>query len=98
MKQKPFSVLILGIFLCSIVFWVYLIFNTQQLLQNDAIGYEQLGRLIHTQGFVAYFQTGPNREPFYPSLVALSMYFETILTIQNSLNTTKIRPRNISQP
>ncbi len=81
MKQKPFSVIILGVFLSSLLFWIYLIFNTQQVLENDAIGYEQLGRLIHTQGYIPYFETGPNREPFYPSLVALSMYLEPMLSI-----------------
>ena len=43
------------------------------LIIQDAIGYEYLGKLLNDQGWLAYFQTGPNREPVYPFLISISM-------------------------
>jgi len=39
----------------------------------DAIGYESLGKMLAEKGWSEYFLTGPNREPFYPLLVSVSM-------------------------
>ncbi len=43
------------------------------IIQDDSIGYEYLGKLINEKGLIEYFRTGPNREPLYPFLIALSM-------------------------
>ncbi|MDP2652858.1 MAG: hypothetical protein Q8Q08_02380 [Candidatus Omnitrophota bacterium] len=55
------------------LYWAYLSFVTQMIVVHDSVNYEFLGRLIKDQGFPAYFQTGPHREPFYPILIALAM-------------------------
>lgn len=60
-------------FLASFVYWVYLVFNTGMIIEYDAISYERLGRIIAEHGWLEFFKTGPNREPFYPLLVAISM-------------------------
>ena len=44
------------------------------IIEHDAAGYEYLGRLIYHNGFVGFLKTGPNREPLYPLLTAMSMF------------------------
>lgn len=39
----------------------------------DALGYEAIGQTIHEQGWREYFKNGPQREPFYPFTIAVSM-------------------------
>ena len=39
----------------------------------DALGYESIGRTIKEQGWLEYFRAGPQREPFYPWTIAVSM-------------------------
>ncbi len=76
-------------FLCCLPYWTYLFFHAQMIIQQDAIGYESLGRLIWEQGWKSYFTTGPNREPLYPALISLSMglshltgiFYQKILTL-----------------
>lgn len=53
--------------------WLYLLFSSQILIQFDAIGYEHLGILFYKKGWIEFFQTGPNREPFYPLLISFTM-------------------------
>lgn len=67
------SVPILLAFTASLVYWLYLFFTTTMLIQWDSIGYQSLGTLIHEQGWISYFQTGPNREPIYPFIISISM-------------------------
>ena len=55
------------------LYWVYLIFASQMSISADAVGYEDLGRMLQTKGFLAYFVTGPNREPIFPFLISLAM-------------------------
>ncbi len=76
MKQIPLPRIILAVFLVSIIWWFYLCFNTQPQLVHDALGYQQLGRLLQHEGFSAYLKQGPNREPIYPLLVSLAMHLE----------------------
>lgn len=59
-------------FLCC-CYWFFLACSSEFIVLHDSIGYEQSGRLINTQGWSEYFRTGPNREPFYPFLISLSM-------------------------
>jgi hypothetical protein len=70
--------IIVGVFLLSLIYWCYLALTTQMDIVFDSVGYQSLGRMIYTQGWVSYFTTGPNREPVYPLLVAASMAFEHI--------------------
>lgn len=74
--ENPVGLTILNIvcYLLPLLYWFYLACTTQMLLQHDAVGYEQLGRLLQEKGWLAYFQGGPNREPLYPLLVSLSMH------------------------
>lgn len=74
MKLFPLPRAILIIFFLSLCYWIYLACSTSMHISCDAIGYQNLGRLLKENGFLPYFQTGPNREPIYPSLVALSMH------------------------
>ena len=78
MKQPLFPPSIAGVFLLSLAYWLYLSLTTSMVIVFDAVGYESLGRMIYTQGWVSYFTTGPNNEPVYPLLVATSMAFEHI--------------------
>lgn len=73
-KAKPDQIVISIVFTLSILFWVYLSFICQMYLWHDALGYEQLGRLLYNEGWIEYFKTGPNREPIYPWLVSISMH------------------------
>ena len=61
------------IFLISWGYWLYLAFSSNMTVQFDSIGYEQLGALVASKGWVEYFRTGPHREPLYPLLISLSM-------------------------
>lgn len=65
-------------FLVSIVYWVYLAFNARMVIVYDSVGYELLGKMIADKGWIEFFKTGPNREPFYPALIALSMRIGSI--------------------
>jgi len=78
MKQSPFPPSIAAIFILSLAYWSYLGTTTGMIIFFDAIGYESLGRMIQTQGWVSYFTNGPNREGLYPLLIAVSMAFEHI--------------------
>ena len=73
MKQTPLPRIISGVFLLSSLYWIYLAGHTQMDISCDAIGYQQLGQMLHQQGFLAYYQTGIHNEPIYPSLIALAM-------------------------
>lgn len=68
---KSFAVLIP--FLLTLVYWIFLIPNSSMEIKHDALGYEQLGTMIAEDGWIEYFKTGPNREPFYPFTVAVSI-------------------------
>lgn len=61
-----------ALFLCG-CYWFFIACSSEFIILHDSIGYEQIGQLINTQGWVEYFRTGPNREPFYPFLISLSM-------------------------
>jgi hypothetical protein len=65
---------IAGVFLLSLLYWLYLSQTTRMSITADAICYESLGRMIYSQGWISYFTTGPNREPLYPLLIAASMH------------------------
>ncbi|HBR15291.1 MAG TPA: hypothetical protein DD723_07095 [Candidatus Omnitrophica bacterium] len=73
--------LILPAFLISFLYLFYLACTTQMILFHDAIGYEYLGSMIHTDGWIHYFKTGPHREPVYPSMIALSMHLGERLSL-----------------
>ncbi|MBF0384961.1 MAG: hypothetical protein HQL27_03725 [Candidatus Omnitrophica bacterium] len=73
-KIKP---VIFMFFLC-IVYWVYLIFNTEMPVVFDSLDYEALGKMIANEGWVQYFKTGPNREPLYPFLISISVRLAAI--------------------
>jgi len=60
-------------FIIPLLWWVYLFFTTQIVVVFDAASYEDLGKMIVHQGWGEFFRTGPNREPMFPALVALSM-------------------------
>ena len=61
---------IFGLCFC---YWIYLFFSSRMVIAMDAISYEKLGELIYRDGWLAYFRTGPNREPLYPFLISISM-------------------------
>jgi len=73
LNQISYPPIILAVFLASMVYWVYLALTSSMIIVFDAVGYESFGRMIQTQGWIPYFTSGPNREPFYPFLISLSM-------------------------
>ncbi len=79
-KNLKHSPLILIVFTVSILYWIYLSFICQMYLWHDALGYEQLGKMLHKNGWIEYFKTGPNREPIYPWLVSTSMHIAEMLS------------------
>lgn len=68
------------IFLACIFYWLYLLPNAHMAIKFDAVGYEQLGEMIHEKGWLEYFKTGPNREPLYPASIAGSMYIGNLIS------------------
>lgn len=70
MKQR---LILLTVFGACFIYWTYLILHAEMLIRFDAIGYQQLGSLIHDKGWIEFFKTGPHREPLYPFLIAVSM-------------------------
>jgi len=72
----PFSPSIAGVFLLSLVYWLYLSVTVHMAIVFDSINYVALGKMLYAHGWIDYFKTGPNREPLYPLLIALSMHIE----------------------
>ena len=68
-------------FAASIIYWIYLFFTSTMAIAHDSIGYQSLGTLIYEQGWVPYFQTGPNREPFYPFIISISISLGKIFSV-----------------
>ena len=60
-------------FVLSFFFWGYLFVTTEPRIVYDAMHFQSLGEIIHKDGWIEYFQRGPNREPLYPLLVSISM-------------------------
>jgi len=77
-KNFPF---IAFIFILCALYWLYLAYVSQMIIANDAAGYEDLGRVIFQKGWVEFLKTGPNREPFYPWLVSISMRLAEIFSL-----------------
>jgi len=69
------------IFLLSSIYWLYLALHTHMLLSYDASNYEELGKMLQSKGLIFFLKTGPQREPMYPLLVAISMNLEQLLGI-----------------
>lgn len=67
--------------LACLAYWTYLACTSQMYIIYDSEGYEQLGRLLHNQGWKAYFVQGPNREPLYPWLISISMGLGSMLSV-----------------
>lgn len=80
-KKQFFQRSIFWAFLLSFIYWFYLVLSTHMVIKCDAIDYEALGKMLSQKGWLEYFRTGPNREPFYPALVALSVSLGKIFGI-----------------
>ncbi len=70
---NPASCILQMIIALVILYWAYIAYMTQPILMYDAQSFVDLGIRIHDNGWKEYFISGPNREPFYPFLIALSM-------------------------
>ncbi len=79
--KELFSPAILVSLAACFFYWIYLGVSTSMIIMHDAIGYEELGQLLVDQGWKAYIETGPNREPFYPFLISISMRIGSYLSI-----------------
>jgi len=73
MKEKIQNKLIIAAFATSLSYWIYLFFTSTMPIVYDSISYQELGKLIHDEGLIKYFQDGPLREPLYPFIVSISM-------------------------
>ncbi len=79
MKRNSLPPIILGVFLLSLLYWIYLALNTRMVIVFDSVDYRDFGRMIQQHGFFpAYFENGPRNEPLYPLLMALSMQLEGV--------------------
>jgi len=78
LNQPLLPPIIAGIFFLSLVYWLYLACTTRMDIVYDAIEYQNLGKLLNTQGWIEYFKVGPCREPIYPFLVSISMHLESV--------------------
>ena len=90
--RKSFGNPINLVFVVSVLYWIYLILTSRMVIVYDATAYENLGKMIVDHGWVEFFKSGPNREPFYPALIAFSMslgkvfgisyqFFQTIIQL-----------------
>lgn len=68
-------------FALSLAYWTYLFFFSQMSIVFDACGYEAAGKLIHEAGWVTFFKTGPQREPFYSLLISISFALSELFNI-----------------
>ncbi|MCB9770987.1 MAG: hypothetical protein H6754_00325 [Candidatus Omnitrophica bacterium] len=59
----------------SFIYWIYLLCTSQTEIKWDSLDYQNLGYMIYHQGWGEFFRTGPNREPLYPLLISISMFF-----------------------
>ncbi|OGX37797.1 MAG: hypothetical protein A3C36_03505 [Omnitrophica WOR_2 bacterium RIFCSPHIGHO2_02_FULL_52_10] len=80
-QSEIFSNSVFWAFALSMIYWAYLFFTAVPSIVHDAIGYEDLGRVLSREGWLKYFQTGPNREPLYPLLISISMSIADIFSI-----------------
>lgn len=60
-------------FILSFIYWGYLFVSTTPDISFDAMGYQRLGSVLSEKGLYEYLQTGPQREPLYPFIVAIAM-------------------------
>ncbi|OGX07489.1 MAG: hypothetical protein A2Y06_00290 [Omnitrophica WOR_2 bacterium GWA2_37_7] len=72
-SSNKISKLVLFAFILSILYWIYLFLISQMLIIQDALGYKELGELIANKGWIEYISRGPQREPFYPFLISISL-------------------------
>ncbi|MDE2221762.1 MAG: hypothetical protein KGK03_01690 [Candidatus Omnitrophica bacterium] len=63
-----------AVLVLCVLWWVYLFFVTQIVVVFDSTGYESAGRLIAQHGFAEFLREGPQREPMFACLIALSMH------------------------
>src|SRR3989338_11383902 len=71
-------VVVFGLCFC---YWIYLFFSSHMVIAMDALSYEKLGDLLNKEGWAGYLKDGPNREPFYPLLVSISMQIAARLNV-----------------
>ena len=64
-----------------VVFLIYLGVTSRMDISCDAIGYENIGRILQQKGWAGYLSNGPQREPVYPLSIALSMSLASLLGI-----------------
>lgn len=75
-NSEKFDKNFIFVFLFVLVYWIYLILNTDPVIVYDAIGYKNAGRLLMEKGWVHYFSVGLNREPLFSFLISCSMFLE----------------------
>ncbi len=68
-------------FIICLLYWTYLFFTSHMYISCDAISYEATGKLLQEKGWIEYFKTGPQREPFYPFLISLAMHLGSYFSI-----------------
>jgi hypothetical protein len=82
MKNSPAykKSLFLVFFIC-IIYWAYLIFSASIQVSCDAKSYEDSGLAISRNGLKGYLESGPNREPLYPIIIAFSIKIASLFGI-----------------
>ncbi|MCA9398889.1 MAG: hypothetical protein KC618_04005, partial [Candidatus Omnitrophica bacterium] len=82
-RQNPvLSKSIILVILLSLGYWTFLFFSSEMHIVFDSISYQNSGKRIYTQGWIEHFRTGPNREPLYLYMIAISMQLADFLSVQ----------------
>ena len=62
-------------YLLPVLYWIYLTLTTNFILVFDSEDYFNLAHYLYDPGlWTKYYITGPNREPLYPLVIAISMH------------------------
>lgn len=69
------------VFAACLVYWSYLFFATQMEIKMDAVAYSQTAEIIYEKGWIAFFQNGPNVEPFFPFIIFIAMKIGQALSV-----------------
>jgi len=70
---------VLGAFVLTLVYWIYLFFSTSMEIKHDALGYQTLGTAIYNDGIAGFFKIHGSNVILYPLIITASMYIADFL-------------------
>ena len=76
------SPIIFWAYVLPFLYWSYLVLTTNFVVVFDSESYCDLANILYSPShWTEYFQNGPNREPLYPLIIALSMHLGSCLNV-----------------